>query len=317
MGVTIPHYCGVALLSSPTAACEVEHALAVSRCPLVVVEATGMVERVELAALSAERLAEDIFVELPSSLLVIPSIGMSVHRLRHLIPVAVERFTAVAPPGIEAIAEELAVGILPIEFAGIRVKGVVDRVLEHIAPFPEVVGFGTVLRVGPDAYHQLGVKTVDGIGESLGTGIETRVHLHVSPALWPVVPVLYDHVERHVTPAVFAHRGDELSRRGVALFRLDIAKGVAGQHLYTPCEVSVAAHHLVGPFAGNEVIVELSGCLHLHGERVGAGCVFHRAAYVEEQAVALWREKHGDGDLQVVLSEPQRLAEQVHIVLHV
>ena len=242
---------------------------------------------------------------------------MSVHGLRYLIPVAVERFTAVAPPGIEAIAEELPVGILPIEFAGIRVKGVVDRVLEHIAPFPEVVGFGTVLRIGPDAYHQLGVKTVDGVGERLGTGIETRVHLHVPPALWPVVPVLHDHVEGHVALAVFAHRGDELSRRGVALFRLDISKGVAGQQLYPAREVTVAAHHIVESLAGNKVIVELAGCLHLHGERVAAGCVFHRAAHVEEQAVALWRDEHGDRDLEVVLGEPQRLAEQVHIVLHV
>ena len=49
----------------------------------------------------------------------------------HVFPVAIKRFRAVTPPSIEALREELTVGIRPVIVASFWRECVIDRMFEH------------------------------------------------------------------------------------------------------------------------------------------------------------------------------------------
>ena len=121
MGIAIPGDSTETLLPGVAGAREVDHALAVGGGALVLIEPLGVIKGIEAGALGSQHVGEQLRVSPPSSLMIIPSITLG-----HGMPVRVERLGAVAPPSVKAVAEELAVGVVPVEGAGLGIESVVD-----------------------------------------------------------------------------------------------------------------------------------------------------------------------------------------------
>ena len=249
--------------------------------------------------------------------MVVPSVWLIAYWFWYFVPVAIKRFTTITPPGIKAIREELVVGIFPVVAASIGIEGIIHRVFEHKTTLAEILFLGTILRIGPDAHHQSGVHGMYGVGKSLRVGIILAVHLHISPTLWPIVPVLHNHIHRHMATAIFPQGINEVVRRDITLLRLDISEGIERQQLHLARKIAVALDDVVHPVTFDKVVVNLLGCLHLHCKTLAVRRILHGATGIEKQTVTLWRQEHRDSHLQIMLREPQGFAQEVHIVFHV
>ena len=122
MGIAIPGDGAETLLSGVAGAREIDHALSVGSGALVVIESLGVIKGIEAGTLGSQHVGEQLCVSPPSSLVIIPSIS-----LWHGVPVRVERLGAVAPPSVKPVAEELAVGVVPVKGTGLGIESVVDR----------------------------------------------------------------------------------------------------------------------------------------------------------------------------------------------
>ena len=230
MCVAVPDDGAVALLSGLGRACEVDHALLVCSLALMFVYAHGVIEGVELASFMTEGIAETLAAQFEALCVAVPGVCLA-----PVAPVCIDGFGRVAPPGVKSVAEELPVGIVPIQVACGRREGVVDIGARHEhAPCGEVFLLRRIGHAGPDGNHQFGIHAVDGIRQGSLVGIVARVHLHVSPASrLPVVPVLHDHVDRYVAVAKTLERADEVCRADIPLLRLSVAKEIKGHHQNT------------------------------------------------------------------------------------
>ena len=213
MGIAIPGDGAETLLSGVAGAREVDHALSVGGGALVLIEPLGVIKGIEAGALGSQHVGEQLRVAPPSSLVIIPSIALG-----HGVPVRVERLGAVAPPSVKPVAEELAVGVVPVKGTGLGIESVVDGAIEHETPAGEVLGLRTVSRIWPNGNHQPRVQGVDGIGQRLGVWIKAAVHLDVPPLpRGPVVPVLHDNIQGHLAAAILLHHVHQLLGIGVPL----------------------------------------------------------------------------------------------------
>ena len=80
---------------------------------------------------------------------------------------------------------------------------------------------------------------------------------------------------------------------------------------------AIPLDNILHPVTFNKIVVNLFGCLHLHAKALAVRRKLHGASGIEKQSVALWRHQHRYHHLEIVLSEPQGLSHEVHIVLHV
>ena len=76
MGVAVTHHRGITLLSGVTAAGEVEHTFVRISKTLVLIKTHRVIERVKTAAFCPESIAEHVFVQVPTTLMVVPSVGL-------------------------------------------------------------------------------------------------------------------------------------------------------------------------------------------------------------------------------------------------
>ena len=148
--------------------------------------------------------------------------------------------------------------------ASIGIEGIIHRVFEHKTTLAEILFLGTILRIGPDAHHQSGIHGMYGVGKSLWVGIILAVHLHISPTLRPIVPVLHNHIHRHMATAIFPHGIDEVVRRDITLLRLDISEGIERKQLHSAREITIPLDNILHPVTLNKIVVNLFCCLHLH-----------------------------------------------------
>ena len=304
--VAIPADGGVAVLAGVGGAGEVHHPLGAAFRALALVDPLGMGQRV-----GVDRRAIEVLRGLAG---VDPHAFLRV-RLFRARPIGLEGLGAVAPPGVHAVGEESATGLLPVDLAGGGVEGVVGRLvaehfpaLQHLQLIRAAVGHDR-----PDGNHQPRAEIVQLAGHRRGIGEAGRIEGLLAPAgaVRPGLPIEHDGIERDLAAAVFAHHVDQFLGVDVAFLRLDEAEGPLRQQGSAAGELMVAAGHAVEAAAVDEVIVQL---VHRVGPPARAGSLVvegHQRAAVEEDAVAAGRDQVGHDHLHVLLIERAGFPPQV------
>ena len=242
---------GVALLAQVGRAGQVDHPLVTGDLALPFVDALRVQQRIGV---------DELRIEIAFGFLGVDAQAFFWLGLEGPFPVGLKGFGAVAPPGVDAVAEQALFGLLPVQARAVRAEGVIgglvaqqEAVVFHFLP---VGAAWTHNR--PDGDHQAGIEGVQVGHHAVGVGEALGVKRLLPPQIaGPRLPVQHDAVERQLAAAVLPHDFDQLILRDVALFGLDIAKRPLGQHRRMPGQPADFVDDLVEFGAVEEVIVQL------------------------------------------------------------
>ncbi len=205
--------------------------------------------------------------------------GCGVHELFPVVHAGVGEdvgFGRIHPPGIEAQGKQVLFHLLPVQFPGVGVVGIVERtqvaaaypvthaVFDGLLVHPTLVGqflemFRAQVELRPDRNHDVCRGIVDFLHHGLGVGEAFQVEFVAAPGvLWPVGPVLDDVVDGNLQLSEGAQGGKQLVLCFVAFPALPVAHGPLGHDLGFSGQNAVPAHHFIGRIAGNEIVIQLT-----------------------------------------------------------
>ena len=331
--VAAPRVGGVVLLTEERRAGEQEHALLVGSLALVLIHALVRDER-EGVVNAAEAAQVGLGVE----------VGV--------LYVEVVRLGGVEPPGVHAEVEDVALHLGPVEVARCGVERVVGLHAGLARPRLEVVECAYAVHLvvhirpraerGPHRNHYVCVLLVYVVNHLLGAfnarfglqglrvfalwqeahvlrvanlvDIARVLELHRVPVrvASPVLPVLYDAVERHLQLAVLVNHAAKLVGAFVAFAALPEAERPERVHGCLARELPHARNHAVGRAAVDEVVV--GAVAHLGVERHLLRVVRKRGGriVVPVESVALGRMHEGYADFHVLVAQQQLLVALRH-----
>ena len=128
----------------------------------------------------------------------------------HKFPITIYGFATITPPSIKSLTEKFIVNDTPIEFSSLRTEGIIYRMFHHQPLFSEHFLLRAIHRIRPYRNHQVSILFVNRIGQCLRIGIMTTVHLGISPSLRPIVPVLYNYINRNTTLTELIQRTEDI-----------------------------------------------------------------------------------------------------------
>ena len=192
---------------------------------------------------------------------------------RHVVVVGalvaeVIRFGTIEPEGIDALAHQSRVEVLPVAVARLGIVAVIGS-RGHVrgvaldgdeASSPPELGILSRLRseVGPDGDHQLGVHGMHLVDHALVVGIVRVQELHGVPVVVvaPILPVLHDAVEGHLVGTVLADDVDDLLCAHVALLALVESEVPYRRQLGAARQMAPLAQHILGVVAHEHVVID-------------------------------------------------------------
>ena len=245
----------------------------------------------------------------------------------------------VHPPGISTIVIQF-LKIFPIDSSSLRAECIVhlyarrivhtwrpdmrettlrpclDRQQETLLiKFTELLSLGS--ETCPDRDHEVSMLIVDILYHlrSLGKVFCQEVHSIPQIVGTPILPVLYDTVERHLQLTILIHYALRLSSSLISLLRLPEAVRPQREHRHVAREMAHLCNHSVGRAAIHEIVVDTLPCLRVEGHAVGIVFEESRRVVLPIYAPALYRLHNALEVLEVRLLHTLLLTATVHLAV--
>ena len=234
------------------------------------------------------------------------------------VPVALKGLRAVAPEGVDSFSQQSSADLVPVDFPGLRVKGVVGGPVSQHAPFPQQllpVPVLLSLQVRPHGNHHPHVHPVNRFYKPLRKTAPVQL-LEAPLPFRPGLPVLYDQVQGNLPPPVFRGYLRQFLRGDIPFLRLGKSQRVPGQHRGGSHQSLQLFHHGgVSFLSRKEIPVQGVRAVNLHKGAFPVIPEAHAAAHVEQDAPSFRGNQHRHHRLQVVLVQQPGAAPQVSVSL--